>query len=117
MRVSLDARLVALDDYEDSCKLVVKKSQVVERLVGSGGASGFGVYQSKAESAMFELRKAKEDEQVSKERFISATDTIRESYGTVRNAQAEELQQVLNAYVAHQLQSNMEILEAISLWK
>ncbi|KAJ3023088.1 UNVERIFIED_CONTAM: Melanoma-associated antigen D2 [Siphonaria sp. JEL0065] len=99
MRVSLDARLVALDDYEDACKLVVKKSQVVERLVGSGGVSGSGVYQSKAESAMFELRKAKEDEQMAKERFISATDTIRESYGTVRNAQAEELQQDVDRFV------------------
>ncbi|KAI9347617.1 Vps5 C terminal like-domain-containing protein [Obelidium mucronatum] len=115
MRISLDARLVALDEYEDACKLVVKKAQVVERLAATAGSAG-PVYQTRAETAMFELRKAKDDEQTSKDRFISATDTIRESYGTVRNAQADELQQLLNSYVAHQLQTNTEILDAINLW-
>ncbi|KAJ3071975.1 hypothetical protein HDU98_004503 [Podochytrium sp. JEL0797] len=60
--------------------------------------------------------KAKQNETKAREEFITATDFIRESYPIVRNDQGNELKLVLNNYVAHQLHSNKEILEAINMW-
>ncbi|KAJ3286603.1 hypothetical protein HDU79_006347 [Rhizoclosmatium sp. JEL0117] len=115
MRVSLDARLVALDEYEDACKNGVKKQKDLERMQASA-STGVSVYQARAEQAVQEFRLAKQEEEVAKERFISATDLIRESYAPVRNAQADELQLVMNEYVENQLATNRDILEAIQVW-
>ncbi|ORY40716.1 hypothetical protein BCR33DRAFT_719256 [Rhizoclosmatium globosum] len=128
MRVSLDARLVALDEYEDACKNGLKKQKIwrgcrdIDRIYinpcTSGSAStGVSVYQARAEQAVQEFRLvSKQEEEVAKERFISATDLIRESYAPVRNAQADELQLVMNEYVENQLATNRDILEAIQVW-
>ncbi|ORY33003.1 hypothetical protein BCR33DRAFT_723349, partial [Rhizoclosmatium globosum] len=116
MRVSLDARLVALDEYEDACKNGLKKHKDLERMQVCSASTGVSVYQARAEQAVQEFRLAKQEEEVAKERFISATDLIRESYAPVRNAQADELQLVMNEYVENQLATNRDILEAIQVW-
>ncbi|KAJ3210920.1 hypothetical protein HDU82_007148 [Entophlyctis luteolus] len=109
MLAALEARLVALDDYEDACKNVVRKRQIIERMTHSTS-------QSRAETAVYDLRTAVEAEKNAKEAFVGASTLINDAYVPVRNFQAQQLQEALNGYAESQLLINRNLLDAMTLW-
>ncbi|KAJ3235371.1 hypothetical protein HDU81_000578 [Chytriomyces hyalinus] len=126
MKVALDARLVALDEYEDACKVTQRRTQQLERVGGSVTSGAVGLMGAAAASSISigraadigiqDLQQAKRTEFDAKERLMYATSTIKESYGKVRGAQGDDLQEILNDYVANQIKCHTEILEAIEAW-
>ncbi|KAI8621610.1 hypothetical protein BC830DRAFT_159720 [Chytriomyces sp. MP71] len=117
MKVALEARLVALDEYEDACKVTQRKTQALERMGGNISASGPSPgLRNAAEMSLAELQQAKDNEGLARERLFYATSAIKENYGKVRSAQGEDMQRVLNDYVSNQLQCNREVMEAIEAW-
>ncbi|KAJ3087464.1 hypothetical protein HK100_008354, partial [Physocladia obscura] len=87
MQIALDARLATLDEYEDACKYTQRKRAAVEKIGNSSTSSSSGSgngrlsTQTRAESAIWELREANEAEAGARGRFVEATDLIRGSYG------------------------------------
>ncbi|TPX69001.1 hypothetical protein CcCBS67573_g06959 [Chytriomyces confervae] len=126
MKVALDARLVALDEYEDACKVTQRRTQQLERVSGSVTGGAVGLMGAAAASSISigraadigiqDLQQAKRIEFDAKERLVYATSTIKESYGKVRGTQGDDLQEILNDYVANQIKCHTEVLEAIEAW-
>ncbi|KAJ3257752.1 hypothetical protein HDU77_002548 [Chytriomyces hyalinus] len=131
MSVALDARLVALDEYEDSCKVTRRRTQQLGRVGGSaavtpslksgqrisnGGVAGAGVWEDYHLQLSALHLQAAQFEVEATERLTYATSTIKESYGKVRDAQGDDLQQILNDYVANQIKCQSEVLAAIEAW-
>ncbi|KAJ3237417.1 hypothetical protein HDU81_009515 [Chytriomyces hyalinus] len=130
MSVALDARLVALDEYEDACKVTKRRTQQLGRVGGSATVTPSLTSSQKiscdaARGSVWEdyhlqlsalHLQAEEFEVEATERLVYATSAIKDSYGNVRDAQGDDLQGILNDYVANQIKCHSEVLEAIEAW-